>query len=664
MSFTIGFNKAFLKKKLKNDIKSIIDDIIKIKNYTFNEDIDYSNISLDFLKYINLFTQLANEGKKKEEINKLYLFLCNYTLNNKESFTIDLKNESLNYFNLIKDIIIEYSVEIKKENSKIEKQNETFIEKNEINKCKEEKIDISTKSNSSDELDKNKISPQKINAIPSEKKDKLVGQDFFLGIKFVEVYSLCQEINYLLNKFEIQEEHLNNYLEMKIKILNNQILITKLSNTISVLKNANNFNLKRRVVESLFFEIYSKYSNYFSFSTNYKPNNKILNILFELLQKALKICSSEDEKIKIENDIQKLNNFMNEKNIVEENSTIKINNFDENGKYLYVIMEFLRFCKSRLNPGVHASGKNIDFYLLPSSLFDSNFEYKNYIFTYDDLIDKKKKNEKNEKNKQNFEIYKINKTISLENALHILFSSDIKELEENFGNILSFKKKQLDDKIKTFKKYTNSFKRNSLYIFSEDYFDVDKENNPPEFLLVLSNYEEYMKKILNDEINPTIAIGKIEEIKKFICSEVNDTIKSIKKKQQENIEYTRLENLLTIKKNKICALYNFVKNLYDKFFNALNKIYEDYIKSLEYIIEKGNYYKKEIKSLSNDETDLFKLWISSSPRVDIIYAYEENLIDVFNKLCKEIRLNVNLTFDEKIILWCIKNGFGKYLENN
>ena len=99
-----------------------------------------------------------------------------------------------------------------------------------------------------------------------------------------------------MNKFEIQEEQINNYLEMEVDIIKNQILITKLSNTISELKNSNNFNIKIRLIEILFFEIYSKFSNYFSFSTNYKPSNKSLHLLNELIEKTLKNCLSEDEK--------------------------------------------------------------------------------------------------------------------------------------------------------------------------------------------------------------------------------------------------------------------------------------------------------------------------------------------------------------------------------
>jgi len=173
-----------------------------------------------------------------------------------------------------------------------------------------------------------------------------------------------------------------------------------------------------------------------------------------------------------------------------------------------------------------------------------------------------------------------------------------------------------------------------------------------------------MKKILNNESNSIDAIETIEKIKKFIGSEVTEAISSINKKENENIEYIGLKNLLTIKINRIFALYNFVKNLYDEFFKALIKIYNEYIKSLENLIEKGNYYKKEIKSLFNDETDLFKLWISSNPKIEVKYALKENLIDIFQKFFQEIRLNIYLEFDEKIILWCIKNGFGKYLENN
>jgi len=625
LSYTLGFNKDFLKNNLIKDIKNIIDDIIRKNNYNFDRDLDYSNISLNFLKYINFFIHLANEGTNKEEIKEL-LFLCNYNLDNKESFTIDLNNEYLNYFNIIKDIIIEFS----------------------------------KKSNSSDEFDKNKISPKKINEIPLENHNELVGKDFFIGVKFIKVSSLCQEIRFLLNKFEIQEENINNYFEMKVENLNNQILITKLSNTISVLKNANNLNIKRRLIESLFFEIYSKFSNYFSFSNKYKPSHKNLNLLNKLLEKALKNCSSEDEKIIINNDIQKLGDFINEKNIFDENSTIKINSFDDdNSKKLYVIMEFLGFCKSNLKPSIQSNDKNIDYYLLPS-----NIEDKKYIFTYDDLIKQSKEERKDEENKDNFEIRKINKTLSLQYALNIIFSLDIKEFEENFEDVLSYKKKKLEKNIEIFKKYANAFKNDSENILYKEYSDIDKEKIPSEFLLALNNYDALMKKILNNEINSNEAIEIIEKITKFICSEVNDAIKSIEEKEKENIEYKELNNLLTKNTNKMLALYNFVKNLYDEFFYSLKKIYENYITSLESIIEKGNNYRKQIKCLFNDETDLFKLWILSNPKIEVIYSIEENLIDIFKQFIQEIRLNVHLTFDEKTILWCIKNGFDKYLVND
>ena len=130
------------------------------------------------------------------------------------------------------------------------------------------------------------------------------------------------------------------------------------------------------------------------------------------MEKRLKNCLLEGEKIRIKNDIQKLSNFINEKNKLEENSTIKINNNDENGKKLYVIMEFLRFCKSLFNPSVNANDK--------TTLFDSKFEYKNYILTGDGIIEKNKKRI-NEESKHNFDINSKNKTISLQKVLKLYF---------------------------------------------------------------------------------------------------------------------------------------------------------------------------------------------------------------------------------------------------
>ena len=95
-------------------------------------------------------------------------------------------------------------------------------------------------------------------------------------------------------------------------------------------------------------------------------------------------------------------------------------------------MEFLRFCKNLLNPGVQTSDKTIDFHLLPSTLFDSKFEYKNYILTYDDLIEKNKRKRKNEESKHNFDLNNKNKTISLQNVLNIIFSFRYKRIRRKF----------------------------------------------------------------------------------------------------------------------------------------------------------------------------------------------------------------------------------------
>ena len=64
-----------------------------------------------------------------------------------------------------------------------------------------------------------------------------------------------------------------------------------------------------------------------------------------------------------------------------------------------------------------------------------------------------------------------------------------------------------------------------------------------------------MKKILNNESNSIDAIGTIEKIKKFIGSEVTEAISLIKKKENENIEYIGLKNLLTIKTNISLKIY-------------------------------------------------------------------------------------------------------------
>ena len=83
----------------------------------------------------------------------------------------------------------------------------------------------------------------------------------------------------------------------------------------------------------------------------------------------------------------------------------------------------------------------MNLYLLPRSLFKSDIKYTEYIFTLEDIIEKKEKEKKDEEKKdeekkdvekkeneldndENLNIYKENKVIKMDEALKILLGKN------------------------------------------------------------------------------------------------------------------------------------------------------------------------------------------------------------------------------------------------
>ena len=138
-------------------------------------------------------------------------------------------------------------------------------------------------------------------------------------------------------------------------------------------------------------------------------------------------CDESKKKV-IEEDIDRLENIIDKNNEPKINSKIIISHKNSATKHkLEMVMDFLRFCKKKLHPLVHAEGKNIDYYLLTNELFTSNLKRSDILFSLDDMIDKKtiKKSEIKLKLEElelddNLEIYVQNKEISSDKALTIL----------------------------------------------------------------------------------------------------------------------------------------------------------------------------------------------------------------------------------------------------
>ena len=157
-----------------------------------------------------------------------------------------------------------------------------------------------------------------------------------------------------------------------------------------------------------------KHRDYFSFTCDYFPNPSNLNELKKILSEKLQSETlGENEKDMINNDLKRLNVFINMKNqntnsdcsvIIEENNII--------GKKIKMVIDFLKYYKKNCHPIVHMSKKDIDYYLLPRSLFSSNL------------------------------LYKDEKIIAIEEVLDILFSKNYLNMSEiNVDNKIEGKKK-------------------------------------------------------------------------------------------------------------------------------------------------------------------------------------------------------------------------------
>lgn len=251
-------------------------------------------------------------------------------------------------------------------------------------------------------------------------------------MKVMLINNYCNKIPFIINSLKINKESVERYYDLVNKNTDNKILLNKLSTTILILQNANIINLKRKIVECMIFGIFDKHPKSFEFENNdYYPTKNHLNELLKILENRkshLPENCDESKKKVIEEDIERLKKIMEENKEPNINSKIIIDHKNLATKHkLEMVIDFLRFCKKKLHPLVHAEGKNIDYYLLTNELFTSNLKRSDILFSLDDMIDKKTIKQSEIKLKleeleldDNWDIYVQNKDISSKKALQIL----------------------------------------------------------------------------------------------------------------------------------------------------------------------------------------------------------------------------------------------------
>ena len=227
-----------MKKNMKQDFKSIIEEKLKIEN-----NIQYDNINKEFLKNFN---RLLNDENTKSM-------------------------ETFRYFSVLKNIIEECERRLVVNN--LGNKSKGQLDSKSLNN----KNGTSTHSNSSE--DYKLIIPETSNSNMnklednSQKKDnnsKVVNKPpdaksyFFLSLKIMLLNELCSTLSSNFDNLKINKDLLDKYNQLLISHYDNKLLLNKLSSTILLLQNANIINLRRKITEVLFFEIMEKIPKYFS----------------------------------------------------------------------------------------------------------------------------------------------------------------------------------------------------------------------------------------------------------------------------------------------------------------------------------------------------------------------------------------------------------------
>ena len=270
--------------------------------------------------------------------------------------------------------------------------------------------------------------------------------------KFDKYKNLCSKIPLIINEINLNKQFIDDNYKLRLKISENELLIKKLSSTILLLQNSNIINLKRKLTEVMLFSIMENNKDLFSFSNDYSPNLFNLYELLNLIENKLNTCKNDNEKNKIKADKDIIKKLI-EKGEVKLDSTINIKTNSKIGKQIEMIFDFLRFCKNNFHPFVHASKKEINYYLLPKSLFSSNIKCANYVFTLTDIMNNSKDDEEekdntiNLKEEEKFQIYKEEKTLGIKDALNILFSNNKINLNEIGINELQEKRNDCMTKV-------------------------------------------------------------------------------------------------------------------------------------------------------------------------------------------------------------------------
>ena len=682
--YSIGFNNEFIKSLLKNDLLDIMSEFIeKIDN---QDKIFYYNINEEFLLYLNklIFYIKFNELNINEKIDiiPLYKYLCENLNNSKKPKNLDNDYpESFNYFSEIKSLLLDYDTKYANKKNTIKTQNES--EKEKISENDNNNNENSTKSSSDKYSNENNIitndsdNQQKVNNDTHDSIDEKIKNGikkyFKYYSKFNRINNLCSKISSIMKEAKLNKEFVEKYYKLIRENSENKLLINKLSSTLLMLQNSNIFNLKRKLTEALSFGIIEKYKNYFSFSNDYYPSKKNLKELKALILQKKEDIQEEKNGELIKKDLDKINKMINDKEYKTNiESYIQVNEKAKKGKQIKMVLDFLKFCKNYLHPYVHAGKTSINYYLLPVSLFNSNLKYADYIFSLTDILKENKDGEEDNKNEINIEkvkiddndykLYKDKKVIDINEALQILLSKKINILNEIDIDKIQEEKKKCQITVQAFHKNIEPFYQIIPEDFDQIFIDKNEiESKEDDFYNKLSDFDILISKIIENKLSREEAHDTIKGIKKLIEEEIEEI----------NISYSNFENSTTdpdiayldSKANRIYLILKFLREQKEKIKKAdedINEIYENY---LNILIRQASFYKNYLKNYLQFNVNLFEEWAKEEKsNYEDKYLKYDVILRNFRDLVNSVELDINYSYDEKFVLWVVKNNFEKYLK--
>ena len=120
---------------------------------------------------------------------------------------------------------------------------------------------------------------------------------------------------------------------------------------------------------------------------------------------------------------------------------------------------------------------------------------------------------------------------------------------------------------------------------------------------------------------------------------------------------------LDSKVNRIYLILKFLRKQKDKIKKADEDIYEKYENYLSILISQASLYKNYLQKYFQFNVNLFDEWAKEvQSKYNSKYLEYGVLLNNFRDLLTSIKMDINYSYDEKFILWAVKNNFENYLK--